>query len=112
MGNLTELSYCILDGGRKNLPDSLLVLELNLCFGGMNVDINRGRADFEVYEIRYVRTIGYQSVVGLHDGLMEIGVLHEAPVDEEVFVGTFPSGCLGFGGKAGNLAKRRLYVDR
>ena len=109
--NLAELADGILDGGIENLPDGLLVLKLDLGLRGVDVHIDVVGADIEIYKIRYVRAREYQSLVGLLHGLVEIGVLHIAPVDEEILVGTLLAGGLGLGGEAGDAAEGRLDMD-
>ena len=78
----------------------------------MDIDVNVCGVNVEIYKIRYVRTSRHQSFVGLLDGLVEIGVAHEAAVDEEILVGTCLTGSLRFGGKTLDATHRSLYVDR
>ena len=109
--NLAELSDGILHRRCQNLPDSLLVLKLNLRLRGMDIDVDIGRADLEINEIRNVHPRRYQPVVSLLHGLMEIRMLHEATVDEEIFCHSLLTCGLGFGNKSRNLTHRRLDTD-
>ena len=49
----------------------------------MNVHVDVRGVDGEVYEVRYLFAFGHESLVGGHNGFVEVGVLHVAAVDEE-----------------------------
>ena len=52
-----------------------------------------------------------ETVVGTDDGLMEIGVFHKAPIDEEIVVGGLLPGTFGFADKTGDCTHGRMYLD-
>ena len=57
-----------------------------------------------------MRALWYQTLVGLLHGLVEIRMLHVAPVDEEALRSSFLAGSLGLGHKALHPAKRRIHL--
>ena len=63
----------------------------------MDIHIDVGRIDFKVNEIRNLFACGNQLFVSIHHCLMEIRMTHIAPVHKEILMGTFLTGCFGFG---------------
>ncbi len=59
-----------------------LFIELDLCFGGMNVHIQSGRINGQKQNVQGVLIPGKQSFVGIHDGAMQQRMLDEALVHE------------------------------
>ena len=65
-----ELAQRLFYRGRKNLPDSLFVLKFDLCFGRMDIDIDVGRIDFKIDEIRnnnYISVTAYSNLLKEND---------------------------------------------
>ena len=111
LGYLAELSDGILDGGGEDLPEGLFVLELDLGLGGVDIDIDVGGADVEIEEIGDVEAGRDETVVGLLDSLMEIGVAHIAAIDEEILGGSLLAGGLGLGGEAADVGQGGIDAD-
>ena len=70
----------------------------------MDIDIDVLRTNGKVDEVRHMVAGRNESLVGLLDGLVEIRVLHEAPVDEEILVGALLAGSLRFTDKTADAA--------
>ena len=81
-----ELTNAVVDCGSENLPYSLLVLELYLGLGGMDINVNISCRHGEIYEIRHLRSHGNHPLVGVHHRLIEIRVLHISSVDKEILL--------------------------
>ena len=94
------------------MPDGLFVLELDfrLCRVYIHVDI--GRINLEIDEIRHLHSCWHETVVGIQDRLVEIGMFHEAPIDEEIVVRTLLPGRLRFTDESADAAHGRLDFDR
>ena len=95
-GCLGDFSYGIAHCCHEDLPDHLLVLKFYLGLDGMDIDIDVLGVDGEVDEIGHLVAIGQKTVEGCEDCLMEIGMLHIAPVNEEILVEPLAAGRLGF----------------
>ena len=85
-GDFAETANGVLDGSRKDLPDGLLVLELDFGLRGMDIYVDGGRVYVYIYKIRYARTLRDKPLVGLGHGLVEVRMAHIAAIDEEIFV--------------------------
>ena len=110
--HVVEPPYGVLDGGQEHLPHGLLVLELYLSLGRMYVYVDVLGVDVEVDEIWNLLSYGQNALVGGHYGLVEIRMLHIAPVDEEVLVGTFLARRLWLADEARDAAYRGLHAHR
>ena len=109
-GHSVELAQSIADASKDDAPDLRLVLKLNLRLCWMYVDINIGRIDLEVDEVRHLVAVGNEMAEGFHHCVMETRMSHEAAIDEKELRGTFLACCLGFAHEATYLHKRRLYL--
>ena len=61
----------------------------------MDVDIDIGWLDSEIDEVWHLFAHRYESLEGCHHRLVEVGMLHVAPVDKEILLGAFLLGCFG-----------------
>jgi len=83
------------DAGIEGLEDDAVFLELDLGLGGVDVHVDGGRVHLQEDEIGRRRSFRDQRLIGLHDGLVQVGTPEIAAVDEEELV---PQGLLrGFG---------------
>ena len=78
----------------------------------MDVYIYLARLNLDKQEIRNSHSFGHQSVVGFHDSLVEVGMLHESTIDEEIVASTLLTGRFWFANKSRHLTHGRLYLDR
>ena len=104
-GHHVELAQGLLHGSQDNLPDGLLVLELYLGFGGMDVDVDGGGVDREIQEERHLLGGRNQVVEGLQHGLLEIGMAHVAAIDKEILGHTAAARHVGAAHETGNAAQ-------
>ena len=74
----------------------------------MNIHIDIGCRHFEIDEIRHLLSNGNKSVESALNSLVEIRMLHIAPIYEEILMSPFLLGRLRFSHKAMNVAKRRI----
>ena len=58
-----------------------------------------------------MHALGDETLVSGEHGLVEIGVLHVATIDEEVVGAAFLTGTLGFADKARDTAHGRTHLD-
>ena len=107
-----ELAKRFFNGGRKYLPNSLFILELDFRLRRMYIHIYVGRVDFEIDEIGYLLPCRNQLLIGIHNCFMEIRMTHVASVHEKVLMRAFLAGCLRLRHKTGNLYHRRIYIHR
>ena len=98
-------------GCHEDLPDGLLVFELDLGLGGVYVDVDARGVYVEVEEVGDLFALRYQVGIGLHHCLVEVGVAHVAAIDEEEAVGTLLAGTLGGTYAAADLDERGVDVD-
>ncbi len=82
------------------MPAGILVFELDLGLGGVNVHVDGGGVYGEVEEVVGLFTFAQDVAIALHDCLVEVGVLHVAVVDEEVLQGSLFARRLGLPHKA------------
>ena len=54
----------------------------------MDIDVDVGRGDVKIEQVWGLCAVDQESVVGRDHRLMEIGVLHEAAIDEKILVGS------------------------
>ena len=106
-----ELAQGFLDRSRQNLPDSLLILELNLRLRRMDVHIDIGRVYLEINKVGDLLTGRNQLFISIHHRFVEIGVTHIAPVHKKVLVRSFLARRFRLGYKTGNLYHGRIDVD-
>ena len=76
----------------------------------MDIDVDVLGVYVKIEEIGHLLPLRHQPVVGRHDSLVEIGVLHVSPIDKEILMGSLLLGRLGLPDKASDLANRGLHV--
>ena len=111
-GHGVELAERLADGRGEDLPDGLLVLELDLGLGRVDIHVDAGGVEGEVDEVVGQLAGRCQALVSLRDGLMEIGVAHVAAVDEEVVAIAAPTDCVDAPDEAFDLDERRRRLHR
>lgn len=110
--NGIELAQCLAHGGKKYLPNRTVVFKLDFSFRRMYVYIYLRRVYLEIYKIRHLFIVGNQTLVGCHDGLGEIRMLHVAAIDEEILMETLLLRTLRRSDIPVYLRQRSLYTDR
>ena len=108
--HIAEHSDRILHGCGKYLPYRGFVLKLDFGLGGVYVYVDVFGFDGEVDEIRHLVALGYESFVGCHHRLVEVGMLHVAAVDKEVLARSLASCRLGFAYESRELAHRGVNI--
>ena len=78
-----ELAQCRTDGGRQNREYRLLISELDLRLGRVDIDVNLLRRYVKIDEVRRQLFSRQHACIRLHHGFVEIGVTHVSSVDEE-----------------------------
>ena len=76
----------------------------------MNVYVDACRIYVEVQHVGHLLALGNQVLVGGHHGLVEVGVAHEASVNEEELVQTLLTRRLWPAGEAGKPQHARLHL--
>ena len=78
----------------------------------MYVDVYVGGIYFKIDKIWHDIALRHESVVGSHHGFVEIGMLHVAAVDKEIFVNTLLSRCFGLAHETVDAAQCGFNADR
>ena len=64
------------------------IQEVDLCLGGVDIDVDVGRVHFYVQEISWEAVAGNHLHIGVLDGMVQIGMLDETLVHEEILLTT------------------------
>jgi len=107
-----ELAQRLLDCRRKDLPNGLFILKLNLGLSRMNIHIDIGRIHFKIYKVRDLFTRRNQMFESIHYSFMKIGMPHIAPIYKKVLVRSFLTCGLRLGYITRYLDQRRVYFYR
>ena len=111
-GHGIEAPQRIADGSLEYLPDGRVVLKLDFCLRGMYVHIDVLGRHIKIEEIGHLLALGDEMGVGFHHRLVEIGMSHEAPVDEEELMGSLLASRLGLAHEARDTGQRCVHLDR
>ena len=71
------LSYCLTDGRMKYCINILYILEIDLCFGGMDINIDQFWINCKIYKVCRKRILWDQFLVCIFNGMMEVGTFDE-----------------------------------
>jgi hypothetical protein len=85
------------DGAGDEATDGAFLSELNLAFGGVDIDVDGGGIDFEEETADGVTALHEGGVVAFVEGVVEAAVLDGTTVDEEML---FVAGGAGDSGSA------------
>ena len=100
------------DGGSEEGIDGPLVVESDLGFGRVDVDVDARRVDVEVEEIARVVPFGDQPLESGEDSTGQIGTLDETAVDEQELLASLGTGVLGFVDKTADPDDVGVFLDR
>ena len=106
------LSQRMSDGSSEEGIDGPLVVESDLGFGRVDVDVDARRVDVEVEEIARVVPFGDQPLESGEDSAGQIGTLDETAVDEQELLASLGTGILGFVDETADLDDVGVFLDR
>ncbi len=76
----------------------------------MDIDVNIGRIDIKIDEIRCLHTFRHQPLIGTYYCPMEIGVFHKPSIHEEIIVNALLSRSFRLTHEPGNLTQGSIHI--
>ena len=111
-GNFVENSNGFLYSRGKYLPNSLFIFKFDFSLRWMDIHINVLSRHFKIDEIRHLFTHRYQSVKSRQHSLIEIRMLHIAPIGKEILMNTLFAGRLRFTYETADFAHCGIHIHR
>ena len=85
-GRGVKTEQCLAHGLGRQLTHGLLPVKLDLPFGGMDVDINFRRVDFDEKAANRVTSLHQRGVVSFQQSEIEAAILHRASIHKKMLI--------------------------